>query len=127
MNLKLILLSLLPLFACSNDPYDTSTPEKMVVSMGLISQQPASHNPLPYFYEKEAANAIGQFDKAGENVLTLFDQLREQLASKFPKHVKQNREGMLKITLDGFNGLKVRTFTYSATTIGGQLKERKPS
>ena len=121
------LLFLFSLTACTQSPYDTSTPEKLVASMGLIGQQPETADPLPYFYEKEAATAIAQFDRLGAQGLAAFDKFRDLVAMKFPKYVQRNRTGMLKVTLDGFNGLKVRTFTFSASTIGGQLKERQPS
>ena len=67
------LLFLFSLTACTQSPYDTSTPEKLVASMGLIGQQPETADPLPYFYEKEAATAIAQFDRLGAQGLAAFD------------------------------------------------------
>lgn len=124
---KLLLLFLLPLFSCVNNPYDTSTPEKFVISMGLIAQQPKDHNPLPYFYDKESADAILAFDQAAESGLESFNRFRNSIVTKFPMHVKTNQEGKIKIALDGFSGLNTRNFTYSASMIGAQMKERKPS
>lgn len=124
---KLLLLLLLPLFSCSNGPYDTSTPEQFVTSMGLIGQQAENHNPLPYFYEKEYAEAILAFDQTAEKGLTSFDEFRNMIALKFPNHVKTNQKGKIKIALDGSGGLNTRNFTYSVRMIVAQMKERKPA
>lgn len=123
----LVFLLLLPLFSCSTNPYDTSTPENIVLSMGKIGEQPKDHNPLPYFYDKESADAIFAFDQAAEKGLTSFNTFRNAVATKFPEYVKSNQKGKLKVALDGFAGFNVRNFTYSASMIGAQLKERKPS
>lgn len=115
---------LLPLISCSSNPYDTSTPEKFVESMGLISQQAGDEDFLPYFYDKESAAAIAKFDAAGENGLIEFNKFRNTVAEKFPYHVKTNEEGKLKVALDGFAGMNNRGFSYSASLVGAQLKER---
>jgi len=124
---KLILLFILPLFSCSNEPYDTSTPEKFVTSLGLIGQQPKDQNPLPYFYDKESADAILNFDEMAEKGLTSFDKFRNLIALKFPTHVKTNQKGKIKIALDGLPGKNTINFTYSISMIGPQMKERQPS
>lgn len=124
---NLLFIFTLLLFACSKKVYDTSTLEKLVESMGTISQQPKTDNPLPYFYDKESASAIHQFDQAGENGLIAFDAFRNAVAAKFPNHTKRNTKGILKIALDGFAGMKVRSFSYSVSLVGPQLKKRKPS
>jgi len=123
----LVFLFLLPLFSCSTNPYDMSTPQNVVLSMGKIGEQPKDHNPLPYFYDKESAKAIFAFDKAAENGLESFNKFRNSVSEKFPTFVKSNRKGKLKITLDGFNGMKTRNFNFSASMIGAQMKERKPA
>ena len=123
----LVFLFLLPLFSCSTNPYDMSTPENVVLSMGKIGEQPKDHNPLPYFYDKESAKAILAFDQAAENGLESFNKFRNSVSEKFPTFVKSNRKGKLKITLDGFNGMKTRNFNFSASMIGAQMKERKPA
>lgn len=124
---KLYILLLLTLFSCSNDPYDTSTPENFVISLGLIGQQPENHNPLPYFYEKESADAILAFDTNSKKGLDSFDEFRSIMALKFPNHIKTNKKGKIKIALDGKTGLNTRNFTFSASLIGEQMKERKPT
>ena len=124
---KLIILFVSFLFSCSNGPYDTSTPEQFVSSMGLIGQQAENHNPLPYFYEKEYANAILTFDQTAKKGLISFDKFRNIIALKFPNHVKANKKGKIKISLDGRAGLNTRNFTYSASMIVVQMKERKPT
>jgi hypothetical protein len=121
------LLFFITLFSCSTNPYDTSTPEKLVASLGIVGQQPEDHNPLPYFYDDESAEAIFAFDEAAENGLESFNKFRNSVSAKFPTFVKSNREGTLKITLNGFNGMKTRNFNYSAQMIAAQMKARKPS
>ncbi|MEZ5008585.1 MAG: hypothetical protein R2753_10600 [Chitinophagales bacterium] len=95
--------------------------------MGLISQRPNTENPLPYFYDKESAEAIATFDGVSEKGLIAFDKFRNATAEKFPNHTKKNQKGELKIALDGYAGMKIRSFTLSATLIGAQLKERNSS
>lgn len=124
---NLLFIFLIPFLACSDEPYDTSSPEKFVESMGLISQQDASDNPLPYFYDEESAEAIGTFDALGEKVQIAFDAFRNNIATKFPNHTKKNEEGLLKIALDGYAAMKIRNFTFSASLIGAQLKQRDAS
>jgi hypothetical protein len=124
---KIYAILLLPFFLCSEPPYDTSTPEKFVESMGLICQQREGHNPLPYFYDSLSAEAIYQFDETGEKALIAFDNFRNALAEKFPNHIKTNVDGRLKVSLDGYAGMKIRNFTYSASLVGAQLKARKAS
>ena len=123
----LSLFLLIPFFAFSGNPYDTSTPASFVASMGLIGQQAEDHNPLPYFYDQASAEAIYRFDQAGEKALKSFDELRNTLTERFPNHVKLNVDGKVKISLDGYAGMKIRTMTYSASLIGAQLRERKAS
>lgn len=123
----LLLSFLIPLFISSNTPYDTSTPEKFVIAMGLISQHPKTENPLPYFYEKDFALALTKFDESGKKAQLAFDQFRNAIAEKFPNNTLTNEEGNLKIALDGFSKMKIRTFSYRANLIGEQLKERSPS
>lgn len=115
---KLLLIVLLPLTACSVNPYDTSTPENFVTSMGLISERPSSENPIPFFYDKDAAERITIFDETGEKTGVAFDKFRNMMEEKFPDHVKSNQEDRLKIALDGTTGMKTRSFSYSATLIG---------
>ncbi len=121
-----LLLFFLTHAACQNSPYDTSTPEKLVTSLGLIGLQPEDHNPLPYFYEKASAEAILSFDQNAEKTLNAFNTFRNLLAAKFPEFVKSNREGKIKVSLDGFAGVQTRNFTYSASMISAQMKERSP-
>ena len=127
MSKKIFLLLLLPIFSCSSSRYDTSTPEKFVESMGLIGQQPKSENPLPFFYEKESAISITKFDEVGGKCQDSWNKMRGLIAEKFPNNIKSNQEGRLKIVLDVYAKMKTRTFSFSATQIGPQLKERKPS
>lgn len=123
----LFLFFLVPLFSCNNNPYDTSTPEKFVTSLGIIGQQPEDHNPLPYFYEKEYAGAILTFDEMAEEGLDAFDRFRNSVVTHFPTHVKSNEEGRIKISLDGFAGMNTRNFSYGASMVGAQMKARIPS
>ena len=123
----LFLFVLFSFSSCSQNPYDTSTPEKFVISLGLIGQQPEDHNPLPYFYEKEMADAIFSFDQAAEEGLTSFNTFRNLLTSNFPKFIQTNQEGMIKIAVDGLGGFNTRNFTYSASRIAPQMRERNPS
>lgn len=124
---KLLLIIFLPICAFSQKPYDTSTPEKFVESMGLVGEQPKSHNPIPFFYEKKAAKAMNQFDESGLNAMKSFDAFRNSVAEKFPKHILVNEEGYLKVVLDDVLDKNNRDFSFSATLIGEQLKERDPS
>ncbi|WP_435579082.1 hypothetical protein [Gilvibacter sp.] len=121
---KLFAFLLIPLLACTNDPYDTSTPENFVIALGQVSQQPEDHNPLPYFYEEASAAAILRFDQMGMATSEAFVSFKNSLAEQFPGHVKRNLEGRIVVSLDGFAGMKTRTFNFSATLIGPQLKAR---
>lgn len=113
--------------SCSTNPYDTSTPKNFVISLGKITDQPKDHNPLPYFYDEAYAEAILAFDQAGEKGLDSFDKFRSLIAEKFPKHIKTNREGQLKVSLDSLGGFDNQNFNYSVSMVGAQMKERKPS
>ena len=115
---------LIPLLACTSDPYDTSTPEKFVIALGQVGQQPEDHNPLPYFYDEASAEAISRFDELGAATAEAFENFRNTLAEQFPKHIKRNLPERISITLDGYGGMKTRTFNFSATLIGSQLKAR---
>ena len=64
---NIFFIVLLPFISLSDNPYDTSTPKKFVESLGMINQQPKSENPLPYFYEKEFAVALTNFDETNES------------------------------------------------------------
>jgi hypothetical protein len=121
----ILLLFSVFILSCESNPYDTSTPKTFVTSLGIIGQQPEDHNPLPYFYEPKVAEAILLFDQTAEEGLKSFNSFRNTLAEKFPKYVKSNREGKIKIATDGFAGFNTRNFTYSASTISAQMKERK--
>ena len=130
MNTKLQKILLFLLFinqvSCQTAPYDTSTPEKFVTALGQIGAQPEDHNPLPYFYDKVSAEAILSFDQNAEKALNSFNTFRNLLTEKFPAFVKSNRKGKIKVSLDGFAGLQTRNFSYSASMIGAQMKERNP-
>lgn len=120
-------LLLFSLFSCKSGPYDTSSPEKFVSSMGLIGQQEEPHNPLPYFYDAVSAKAILEFDELGAQTLESFTAFRNALSEQFPQNTKVNTEEQLKVALDGPAGMQTGSFSYSATLIGAQLKERKAS
>ena len=124
---KILITVLLPLIAFAANPYDTSTPKKFVISMGLISQQGPKENPLPHFYEPASAEAILAFDQSSENAMRSFDKFRNTLNVKFPNHVIENKARGLEIALDAYSEMSTIRFTFSATFIGAQLKERKPS
>jgi hypothetical protein len=95
--------------------------------MGLMSQHPEDEDPLPYFYEKESAAAIAKFDAIGSKGLVSFDKFRNSVAEKFPDNVRENQDGRLEVALDAYAGMKIRSFTYNASMIAPQLRERKPS
>lgn len=124
---KLLFILLLPLSVYSKNPYDTSTPEKFVESMGLIGQQPKSNNPLPYFFEKKSAVAILKFDQIGEKGRASFDTFRNSIVDKFSDFVVNSDKESLKVALDGSTQMNIRSFSFGVTLIAAQFKERQPS
>lgn len=128
MNFKnFLILSLVILASCSKNPYDTSTPESYVLSMGLVGQQDKNDDPLPYFYDPESAAAIAEFDALAEESKEEFDKFRKAIAERFPNHIEENEEGSLKLALDGNLDENLRTFSLQVSMVGAQMKERSPS
>lgn len=124
---NLLFLFLIPMLSCTHNPYDTSTPEKFVTSLSIVGEQPKDHNPLPFFYNSEAAEAILYFDQAAEATLQSFDEFRNLMATKFPSYIKKNKEGEIKIALDSVQFMSTRSFTFSASMVAAQMKERSSS
>ena len=123
---KLLFFIFIPIITFSQKPYDTSTPEKLVEAMGSVGNLPADENPLPYLYDEQTANTFIAFDEIGEKAGRSFDQFRRNLQEKFPKYVLENKEGKIKITLNGLEE-NTRTFSFAASSVSTQTRAMKPT
>ncbi|MCB0509479.1 MAG: hypothetical protein KDC82_01865 [Bacteroidetes bacterium] len=124
---RLLFFVLILLISCAKNPYDTSTPENYVLSMGLIGQQDKNDDPLPYFYDEISAKAIADFDALAEESFEEFEQFRISLSEKFPEHIEENEEGKIEVRLDSILDKNLRSFSLNVSLVGAQMKERSPS
>lgn len=110
---------------CTQDsPYDTSTPEKFIIALGQIGERPKEENPIPFFYAKEDAIAITEFDETGAQAIEAFQAFKSAIASNFPNNIKSNVEN--KIVLEEYKmGPLSLSFSLSASLIRSQIQSRK--
>lgn len=107
-------------------PYDNSTPEKMMASLALISEQPKEVNPIPYFYKKDDAKAITEFDEAGGRAIATFQVFKEALFAGFPTKIKSMKENKIELHAQDKSFFS-QSFSLSASLIRNQLQEQKPN
>lgn len=120
------LFMLLLLHSCgNNNPYDNSTPEKFIISLGQIGLQPKEQNPIPFFYLENDARSITAYDDSALKCLAAFQAFKTALNQKFPTKVKtvDDKEIILNVEPDSFSTL---SFRLSASVIRDQLQENAP-
>lgn len=109
-----------------NSPYDTSTPEKFISALGQVGERPKEENPVPFFYKEDDAEAITNFDVAGESAVATFQAFKLALSENFPEKVRSNLK--TKITLQPQKmGRFNMSFSLSASLIRNQIQSRSPS
>lgn len=122
-NLSFIFLALLFSSACSQTPYDRSTPEKFVIAIGQAALTFDEYYPIPYFYTKDASEAIQQYDALGAKGKENFDNFKSVAMATFPQYASKGFDNKLRFSLtDGSRS----SFSFSATIIGDQIKNRTP-
>lgn len=122
----LAILAFFALMGCKpKSPYDTSTPEKMLLSLGLVSAQPVDHNPVPYFYVKKDGIAITNFDEAGFKALDAFEAFKTAMMSNFQTKIKRSSKDKIEFYKDE-KMFSTVSLSLSASLIRPQLQNRSP-
>ena len=123
------LLTVLVIFAvvgCKpKGPYDTSTPEGMINSLGLVSAQPKEENPIPYFYVKKDGIAITDFDEAGFVALDAFEAFKTAMINHFQTKIKMSNNTKIEFYKDE-EYFSTVSLSLSASLIRPQLQNRSP-
>ena len=120
------LLMLLLLHSCGNkNPYDNSTPEKFIISLGQIGLQPKEQNPIPFFYLENDALSITKYDDAALKSLAAFQSFKTALNQKYPAKIKTIDDKEIILNIEP-NSLSTLSFRLSASVIRNQLQENAP-
>ncbi|MGW8122060.1 hypothetical protein ACV07N_05320 [Roseivirga echinicomitans] len=106
-------------------PYDTSTPEKMIYSLGQVSAQPKELNPIPYFYVEKDAVAITDFDESGFKALDAFESFKNAMYQHFPTKVTNMTKTKIEFNKDE-SVFSTVSLSLSASLIRPQLQDRTP-
>lgn len=105
--------------------YNSSTPQKAIESMNLISEGIPDYNAVSVFYCDKEAQTINAFDKAIIEGRTVFSKFSKLMISKFSKNVIAFDDTQIEIKpIDSLN--KTISFTFSSTGIIEQLVKLKP-
>jgi|GEM_PF-4437513 len=119
-------LAIFTMVSCKpQSPYDTSTPEKMLTSLGLVSSQPVDHNPIPYFYVKKDAEAITNFDESGFKALDAFEAFKTAMINNFQTKIKRSSKDKIELYKDD-DMFSTVSLSLSASLIRPQLQSRSP-
>lgn len=126
MKYLLTALAIFTMVGCQpKSPYDTSTPEKMLLSLGLVSAQPVDHNPIPYFYVKKDGIAITNFDEAGFKALDAFESFKSAMINSFQTKIKMSNNTKIEFYKDE-EYFSTVSLSLSASLIRPQLQSRSP-
>ncbi|WP_157716078.1 hypothetical protein [Roseivirga echinicomitans] len=126
MKYLLAALAIFTMVGCQpKSPYDTSTPEKMLLSLGLVSAQPVDHNPVPYFYVKKDGIAITNFDEAGFKALDAFESFKTAMIGSFQTKIKRSSKDKIEFYKDE-ELFSTVSLSLSASLIRPQLQNRSP-
>lgn len=126
MKYLLAVLAIFTIVSCKpQSPYDTSSPEKMIYSLGQVSAQPKEQNPIPFFYVKKDAEAITDFDESGFKALDAFEAFKTAMTNTFPTKIKRMSKNKIEFNKDD-SMFSTVSFSLSASLIRPQLQDRVP-
>jgi hypothetical protein len=104
--------------------YNSSTPQKAIESMNLISEGVPDYNAVSVFYCAHEAKTINAFDNAITEGRKVFSKFCNQMTTKFPKNVVAFDDTEIEIKpIDSLN--KTISFSFSSTGIIEQLVKFK--
>tara|TARA_R110001599_G_C12261382_1_gene660513 strand:- start:2559 stop:3254 length:696 start_codon:yes stop_codon:yes gene_type:complete len=119
-------LAIFTIVSCKpKSPYDTSTPEKMLSSLGQVSAQPKEQNPIPYFYVKKDAEAITGFDESGFKAIDAFEAFKTAMNTGFPTKITRLSKDKIEFNKDD-SMFSTVSLSLSASLIRPQLQDRAP-